>query len=100
MLDTASLVVHDWISSGDDSMQILEETGTPFTEQQLDWAFHLVADSTDWRAPINARVAQDLVHQVVSAIVFHTAAPVEVLPTDHPGSFRVVSCGYRLGPAG
>lgn len=81
-------------------MMILEETGTPFTERQLDLAFKLVANPNDWKAPIDARVARDLVHEVVCAIQFYTAAPIEVLPTDHPGSFRVVSCGYRLGPAG
>lgn len=81
-------------------MRILEETGTPFTEKELDWAFGLVADPSDWKAPIDARVAKDLVHQVVSAIRFYTAAPIEVFPTEHPGSYRVTSCGYRLGPAG
>lgn len=79
---------------------LINETGTPFTEQQLDQAFGWVADAADWKAPIDAVVAKDLVHQVVCAIEHFTAAPIKVLGTDKPDAYRVVSCGYRLGPAG
>jgi hypothetical protein len=81
-------------------MQILHETGTPFTAEQLEWAFDLVASKKDWRNPISAYVARDLCHQVVCAIQFFTAAPIEVFETDQPGQVLVTSCGYRLGPAG
>ena len=82
-------------------MLILQETGTAFTEAQLDAAFKKVADSSDWRNPIAyAVVDRDEVHVTVSAIGYYTAAPVTVKDLEWNDECMIFSPGYRLGPAG
>ena len=82
-------------------MLVLSETGTPFTEAQLDAAFKKVADPSDWRNPINyAVVDRDDVHVTVCAIQYYTAAPVQVKDLQWNDEYMIFSSGYRLGPAG
>ena len=82
-------------------MLVLSETGTPFTEAQLDAAFKKVADPSDWRNPINyAVVDRDDVHVTVCAIQYYTAAPVQVKDLQWNDEYMIFSPGYRLGPAG
>ncbi len=82
-------------------MLILQETGTPFTEAQLDAAFAKVADPADWRNPIAyAVVDRNDVHVTVCAIQYYTAASVEVKDLQWNDEFMINSPGYRLGPAG
>ena len=81
-------------------MLILQETGTPFTKEQLGTAFDKVADPSDWRNPIWAVVDRDDVHITVAAIKFFAAPTVEVKDLDWNDEFMVKSPGYRLGPAG
>jgi hypothetical protein len=82
-------------------MLILQETGTAFTEAQLDAAFKKVADPSDWRNPIAyAVVDRGEVHVTVSAIGYYTAAPVTVKDLEWNDEYMIFSPGYRLGPAG
>jgi len=72
----------------------------PLTSEELDReaAFRLVANPTDWKAPIDARVPADKLVAVVRAIAFYTATSATVTPEGDV--FRVTSIGYRSGPAG
>ena len=81
-------------------MRVLQETGTPFTEAQLQAAFDKVADPADWRNPIYEVVDRDDVHVTVCAVRHFTAAPIEVVDLQWGDEFMIKSPGYRLGPAG
>ena len=65
---------------------------------ELQRAFDAVADPTDWRNPIAARVSLARRDVTLAAIEFYTATKATV-------AFRgrdclVQSVGYRMGPAG
>lgn len=86
-------------SSMTDIIQTIENGTTPH-DIELQRAFALVEDKDDWRGPIDATIRCDQVGIVREAIIHFTATKPSFHSTEIPGQVRVVSAGYRNGPAG
>lgn len=63
-------------------------------------AFDQVCTQGDWKGPINAVVPVQLVDMYIHAIKFMTATDPILISNTPPGFVRLVSVGYRAGPAG
>lgn len=63
-------------------------------------AFDLVANPSDWKAPISGDVKEDLKDVVREAVIFYTATVPEFGPSSFSGYVHVKAAGYRAGPAG
>lgn len=75
--------------------------GGRWTFKQINEAFAKVSNPKDWKAPIDAWIPASDKSITLEAISFFTAAGVRVEAVKKDLSeVRVVSCGYRLGPAG
>jgi len=70
-----------------------------YTEEEIEKAFDKVKNPEDWRTEIDAEVSADEVELVIVAIEYYTATEVGTKKLDN-GNVRVVSVGYRMGPAG
>ena len=84
----------------------IEINGREYRREDLDQAFELVADPTDWRAPIDKVITMpDVIYgaTIKAAVEFFTATPARIkLLSINCGkpSVRIQSIGYRAGPAG
>lgn len=72
-----------------------------YTQKQLENAFDIVADSSDWKAPIQAEIprCQHDLNLLTEAVIHFTGT----IPTIKPvGSNRylIEAVGYRNGPCG
>jgi len=80
-----------------------------YSQQQLRRAFEIVENSEDWRGPINCLVSLTVLHMmgvylrdIDFAIRFYTGTIAEFYTNPHGDGdlWRIVSVGYRMGPAG
>jgi hypothetical protein len=76
-----------------------------WTHSQLDKAFDVVKDQTDWKAPIDVILSGDTSLEdlalYTAAIQFFTATEAKINYGDYiDGGFRITAPGYRAGPAG
>ena len=71
-----------------------------FYHKDLEAAFDLVKDPTDWRAPIAVWVNGEAVNLTVAAIEFFTATNPRVSLDTVRMRYLIESEGYRNGPAG
>jgi len=76
-------------------------------QKEMNRLFSEVQDQTDWRAPIDAWVSKIEVDKYIDAIQFFTATTAKQIETrfnslkgDTGTMVRLVSEGYRNGPAG
>lgn len=70
-----------------------------FTQDQLEAAFSAVQNTSDWKAPIDAKVGTSLLSLACAAVEHFTATKAKVEQVG-PDTFRITSPGYRQGPAG
>jgi hypothetical protein len=75
-------------------------SGYSFSRTDLELAFAKVQNPVDWRLPILADILAKDLELVRQSIQYFTATDVTVLHCDKPNMVRVVSVGYRNGPAG
>jgi len=75
---------------------VYEETG--YYPVDLKAAFDLVANSKDWKAPVDAVVPVAMDGVVAAAVEFYTATKASFAVVK--GGLRVSAAGYRAGPAG
>ena len=66
---------------------------------ELDVYFRMVANTGDWKAPINTTIRITDQKLVARAIEFYTASKAQFYPIDKIHC-KVWAPGYRLGPAG
>ena len=71
-----------------------------FTRKRLDKAFSLVQNPVDWRGAINAVIQRKDLKLTKEAIRYSTATNVIEINAYDPNFVRVVSVGYKSGPAG
>ena len=75
------------------NMLLNGETGTPFSRAELEAAFRLVEDPTNWKNPIRARIdsGEDM-DAIREAIIFYTGSVPTFVTV---GQFTLVSAsGY------
>jgi hypothetical protein len=71
-----------------------------YAVDDLKAVFDRICDPKDWRGPIAATMAGELVMAAVAAIEFYTATTPKVELDITTMRYLVTSEGYRMGPAG
>ena len=80
-----------------------EERWGGFTFAQLDGAFNTIKNKDDWKAPIDVIVSSPpAVDIVVASIEYYTSTKPKISNMVNNGrvTYRIISEGYRMGPAG
>jgi hypothetical protein len=74
--------------------------GYHFDRAALETAFNQICDPIDWKNPINRVISTRAVPLAREAIRYFTATDTIEMDAGEPGKTRIVSIGYRHGPAG
>lgn len=74
-----------------------EVVSTPYTEVEMESAFSMVKNHTDWRSRIDCHVPLSSNIGLIVAVIIHYTATVPVI-TRRLKYFTVKADGYNLGP--
>ena len=75
-----------------------QETGTKWTRDELTAAFNMVADKTNWKLPIRARIERADFERCNAAAIFFAGSPLTLVRWVGPNRsmVRVTGSGYYI----